>query len=93
MAICKHNTAKNGFAAAVEYLTMQHDAKGALLRDGDGLPLPGGNTLSAGSTVFRKPSHPCACRTASNLAKKWIRRLWIPTSISFPSPPPTEKKD
>lgn len=40
MAICKHNTSKNGFAAAVEYLTSQHDAKGAILTDEDGLPVP-----------------------------------------------------
>lgn len=40
MAICKHNTSRNGFAAAVEYLTMQHSEKGALLRDGKGEPIP-----------------------------------------------------
>lgn len=40
MAICKHNTSKNGYAAALEYLTMQHDSKGTLLRDAEGVPVP-----------------------------------------------------
>lgn len=40
MAICKHNTSKNGYAAALVYLTMQHDSKGTLLRDAEGVPVP-----------------------------------------------------
>lgn len=40
MAICKHVPCRNGFGAAAEYLTMQHDDKGCLLRDGDGNPRP-----------------------------------------------------
>ena len=36
MAICKHNVSKNGFAAPLEYLTMQHDKNGRLLLDGEG---------------------------------------------------------
>lgn len=40
MAILKHNTSKNVFSAAVTYLTMQHDEKGALLRDPQGNPIP-----------------------------------------------------
>lgn len=48
MAICKHNTARNGFAAAVEYLTMQHDERGALLRDGEGAPVPRSEILIHG---------------------------------------------
>ena len=40
MAICKHNVSKNGFAAPLEYLTMQHDANGRLLLDGEGVPIP-----------------------------------------------------
>ena len=48
MAICKHNTSKNGFAAALEYLTMQHDTKGALLHNEEGLPLPREEYLISG---------------------------------------------
>lgn len=40
MAICKHIASKNGFGAALEYLTMQHDQNGRLLLDGEGLPIP-----------------------------------------------------
>lgn len=40
MSICKHVPCRNGFGAAAEYLTMQHDEKGRLLRDGDGNPRP-----------------------------------------------------
>lgn len=40
MAICKHNSSKNGFAGALEYLTMQHDAKGRLLLDDGNFPIP-----------------------------------------------------
>ena len=40
MAICKHNSSKNGFAGALEYLIMQHDAKGRLLLDDENFPIP-----------------------------------------------------
>lgn len=40
MAICKHKSSHNTFSAAVEYLTSQHDAKGRILRDGAGAPIP-----------------------------------------------------
>lgn len=40
MAICKHIASKNGFGAALEYLTMQHNQNGRLLLDGEGLPIP-----------------------------------------------------
>lgn len=40
MAICKHKSSHNTFSAAVEYLTSQHDAKGRILRDGAGDPIP-----------------------------------------------------
>ena len=48
MAICNHNTSKNGFSAVVEYLTMQHDSKGGLLQDRDDLPTPRENYLIHG---------------------------------------------
>lgn len=40
MAICKHISCRNGFRAVEEYLTMQHDEKGHLLRDRDNNPHP-----------------------------------------------------
>ena len=40
MAICKHVPCKNGFGAAVEYLTTQHDSKGRLILDVEGTPRP-----------------------------------------------------
>lgn len=40
MAICKHKSSHNVFSAAVAYLTMEHDAKGRLLRDENGDPIP-----------------------------------------------------
>lgn len=40
MAICKHNTSKNGFAAPLDYLTLQHGKNGCLLLDEEGIPLP-----------------------------------------------------
>lgn len=39
MAICKHNTSKSGFAAAMEYLVTQHDRNGNLLRNEEGIPI------------------------------------------------------
>lgn len=40
MAICKHRASHNVFSAAVEYLTMEHDAKGRLLKDANGDLIP-----------------------------------------------------
>lgn len=48
MAICKHKSSHNTFSAAVEYLTSQHDAKGRILRDGAGNPIPRKDCLVSG---------------------------------------------
>lgn len=40
MAICKHINCHNSYSGAVEYLTMEHDAKGRLLKDENGDPIP-----------------------------------------------------
>lgn len=40
MAICKHNSSKNGFAAPLEYLTLRHGKNGRILQDDEGLPIP-----------------------------------------------------
>lgn len=48
MAICKHKSSHNTFSAAVEYLTSQHDAKGRILRDGAGDPIPRKGCLVGG---------------------------------------------
>ena len=48
MAICIHISSHNTFSAAVEYLTSQHDAKGRILRDGVGDPIPRKGCLVSG---------------------------------------------
>lgn len=48
MAICKHKSSHNVFSGAVEYLTMEHDAKGRLLKDENGDPIPRKGCLISG---------------------------------------------
>lgn len=69
MAICKHNSSKNGFAAALEYLTSQHDPKGRLLRDGEGVPIPRDEYLIQGINCLPETFASCCLQDRINFGK------------------------
>lgn len=70
MAICKHVPCRNGFAAAGEYLTMQHDVKGRLLRDGDGHPRPRAEYLIDGINCIPETFAPLCLEDQLRFGKK-----------------------
>ena len=74
MAICKHNTSKNGFVAVAEYLTTQHDAKGHLLRDGEGVPIPREEYLIDGIHCIPETFAPLCLQDRLRFGKKADQR-------------------
>ena len=69
MAICKHNSSKNGFAAPLEYLTMQHDERGHLLRDEEGIPLPREQYIVVGINCLPETFAPVCLQDRSQFKK------------------------
>lgn len=70
MAICKHNTSKNGFAAPLEYLTLQHDASGRLLLDGEGIPIPRDTYIINGINCLPETFAPLCLQDRIRFGKK-----------------------
>lgn len=70
MAICKHNTSKNGFAPAVTYLINQHDKKGTLLTDEEGTPIPRESYLINGVNCIPETFAPLCLQDRLRFGKK-----------------------
>lgn len=69
MAICKHKSSHNVFSAAVEYLTMEHDPKGRLLRDANGDPIPRKGCLISGINCLPETFAPLCLRDRMRFRK------------------------